>query len=81
MTDDSPTGRSENMREIGEVCNYYGSLNIKKEDEWVKNKDGLSFPYIKYYWAIENYNGFRWSEIPKYLYDDLMKFEDERVKR
>jgi len=46
------------------IGNYYGGLEIKEEDE-------------KYYWGIENYDGTGYQEIPKYLYDALVKFRDE----
>lgn len=46
------------------IENYYGGLEIKEEDG-------------KYYWAIENYDGTKYKEIPKYLYDSLVKFRDE----
>ena len=50
-------------KEIGNIGNYYGCLNIKE-------KEG------KYFWSIENWDGFVWQEIPKSLYDELIKFED-----
>jgi len=46
------------------IRNYYGGLEIKEEDG-------------KYYWGIENYNGTKYEEIPKYLYDALVKFRDK----
>jgi hypothetical protein len=49
---------------VGTIGNYYGSLNLMKEDG-------------KYHWSIENYDGHDWEEIPKYLYDALMKFDNE----
>jgi hypothetical protein len=54
-------------RRIGEIANYYGCLNIKKEGE-------------KFYWGIENYNGTYWEEIPKNLYDSLIEYENNRDK-
>jgi len=51
-------------RAIGEIGNYYGCLEIKQEDG-------------KFYWAIEDYDGTDWEEIPDYLYTALSKFEDE----
>lgn len=53
--------------EIGEVGNYYGCLTVKKENG-------------KFYWCVENWDGFHWDEIPEYLYEALMKFERERVE-
>ncbi len=55
------------MKEIGHCGNYYGGLNIKEENG-------------KYYWCIENYSGYHWDEIPKYLYDTLLKYQDEVEK-
>jgi len=53
--------------EIGEICNYYGGLNIVE-------KDG------KYYWWIEDYHESTKQEIPKYLYDALIKFNTENER-
>lgn len=53
-------------RQIGEVANYEGSLEIYM-------KDG------RFMWVITGYG--EWGEqIPQYLYDALNKFEDEREK-
>ena len=52
-------------REIGDIGNYYGGLSVRIEGE-------------KYFWSILNWNGDNWEEIPKYLYDSLLKYEDER---
>ena len=49
-----------NMFGIG---NAYGSLVIKEENG-------------KYFWVIEGYCGDDWQEIPKSLYDELVKFRD-----
>jgi len=46
------------------LYNFYGCLETKKENG-------------KYFWAIENWDGYDWKEIPKYLYDSLKKFEGE----
>lgn len=56
----------ENIISIGEICNYYGGLSVKE--------------YNNYYWSIENYSGHSWEEIPDYLYEALIKFENERNK-
>ena len=60
------------MKRIGEVYNYYGG-------PYVFEKNG------KYYWFIENHDTDMDNidmedveEIPKYLYDALIKFEDEK---
>ncbi len=51
------------MKQIGTIHNYYGKL-------YVSEKDG------KYYWCIENYDGcLNWEQIPRYLYDALLRFE------
>lgn len=55
------------MESIGEICNYYGGLYIQEYEG-------------KYYWIIENYcTNFsditEWQEIPKSLYDELIKLD------
>lgn len=52
---------------IGDIGNYYGCLNVYFEDD-------------NYYWFIENWNGLGEESIPKYLYDALIKFENERLQ-
>lgn len=52
-------------RQIGTIDNYYGGLHVKRE----KNL---------FYWAIENYNGYRWEEIPEYLFQALFRFDATR---
>lgn len=54
-------------RQIGEIYNGYGALHTKKE-------------YGKCLWWITCVMGENEEEIPKYLYDALNKFEDEREK-
>jgi hypothetical protein len=54
-----------NYREIDDICNYYGGLHVKVEGD-------------KYFWSIENHSGHYWKEIPKSLYDELIKHEEER---
>ena len=49
---------------IGEIENYYGGLDIKEEDG-------------KYYWGIEDHFDTEYQEIPKYLYDAMIKFKSE----
>lgn len=51
-------------KEIGEIGNYYGCLEVKKENR-------------RFYWSIENWDGHHWEEIPKYLYDSLIRFSQE----
>jgi len=55
------------MRRIGAIGNYYGEINVKEEAG-------------RYFWAIEDWTDWLWEEIPKSLYDELMKFEDNRIK-
>jgi len=45
---------------IGGIGNYYGGLEVRKEQD-------------SYYWCIPNYDGEDWDEIPKSLYDELIK--------
>lgn len=45
------------------IGNYYGGLEVKEEEG-------------KYLWGIENWNGTNFEEIPKCLYDALVKFRD-----
>ncbi len=52
-------------RQIGEIYNYYGTLQTKKEGD-------------KYYWTIECAVSELWEEIPQYLYEALNKFQDEQ---
>lgn len=53
------------MKEIGDIGNYYGCLNVKEDDG-------------KFYWSIENWDGHHWQEIPEYLYSALIKFDQEQ---
>lgn len=46
--------------EITSIGNYYGHLNIKKDNDI-------------YYWGIENWNGIHWEEISKSLYNTIKK--------
>ena len=52
-------------RYIGSIGNYYGCLEVKKEDG-------------KFYWGIEDWSGIGWEEIPKNLFNELNAFEDQR---
>lgn len=51
------------MQIIGHCKNHYGGLSVKEENG-------------KYYWSIEDYSGHDWSEIPKYLYDTLLRYQN-----
>ena len=44
-----------------DIGNHYGGLEVKEEDG-------------KYLWGIENWDGTDFKEIPKYLYDALIKY-------
>ena len=45
---------------IGTIGNAYGGLWIKRSRETC-------------YWAIQDWSGFGWEEIPSDLFDELMK--------
>jgi hypothetical protein len=60
--------KKEVINTVGLIGNYYGSLNIKDEN-------GV------YFWSIENWDGNYWEEIPKSLYNALVKFERQRRKK
>ena len=49
------------------VGNYYGGLSAIKYNN-------------KFYWSVEDYDGYDWEEIPEYLYNALAKFNDEEDK-
>ena len=53
-------------REVENISNHYGSLLIKE-------KGGI------YYWAIDVGLIVVWEKIPKSLYDEIVKFHDERL--
>lgn len=56
----------DKWQEIGSIDNYYGGLNVKTENG-------------KFYWAIENWDGFdSGEEISKELYDQLIKHGEEQ---
>lgn len=44
--------------------NYYGSLTVIKWDN-------------KYWWAVENWDGYHWQEITEELYNALKKFKEQ----
>ena len=52
----------ENIIYVGACSNYYGGLSVKEEDG-------------KFFWSIENYNGFRWHEISEKLFKLLIEEE------
>ena len=50
---------------VGNIGNYYGGLNVKYDNG-------------KYFWCIDDYcDDLDWEEIPKYLYDALIKYNEE----
>jgi len=48
---------------IGGIGNQYGALVTKKETD-------------KYFWGIQDFDSTEWEEIPQYLYEALIKFEN-----
>ncbi|NCC34327.1 MAG: hypothetical protein EOM24_20290 [Chloroflexia bacterium] len=58
-----------NETRIGTIVNYYGALNVYE-------KDGKFFWYIEDWDPKDVYS----EEIPKYLYDALMRYERNREK-
>jgi hypothetical protein len=56
------------ITKIGTISNYYGGLLVKEEDG-------------EYFWAIENWNGDSYKPMPKDLYENLLKYEEERNKK
>ena len=55
----------ENITEnIGSISNYYGGLAVKEVDG-------------KYFWSIENHDGYKWERITKTLYILLRRHESE----
>lgn len=54
--------------EFNVIGNFYGGLNFTEAGG-------------KYYWSIENYDGHAWQEIPKSLFDELLKFHKSEVQK
>lgn len=50
---------------IGHIGNYHGDLNVGLFDG-------------KYFWSIENHDGFFWEEIPEDLHSALLRYEANR---
>jgi hypothetical protein len=61
---DSIQDMLDEPRQVGEIFNYYGGVHIKQEED-------------KYFWTIEDWDDWKWREIPKYLFDALTKHQDE----
>jgi len=55
-------------KKIGTIGNYYGDLRIYAKGP-------------KFYWYIENYDDDNPEEIPEYLYETLVRYENERHKQ
>lgn len=53
---------------VGEIGNHYGALHVEETSNGI------------YQWGIEDYSGIDYEEIPKYLYDALIKFEKNKNK-
>lgn len=58
------TGNNEPIT-IGTIGNYYGGLAVKSEGD-------------KFFWSIENFDGYDWVEIPENLYRTLLDYEETR---
>jgi hypothetical protein len=56
-------------RQIGTLSNFDADMQVKQRIQEKKHT---------YYWACDFNEG--WEEIPKYLFDALNRFEDERQK-
>ena len=54
-------------RRIGDIYGYFGPLYVRE------NKAAFE-------WALESDDGYFWEEIPKYLYDALVRFDDETAQ-
>ena len=54
------------QRRIGNIGNYYGGLVISEMSNG------------RVYWGIEDWGGIEWEEIPSYLVDTLVDFENQR---
>lgn len=65
VTLNNPPAKPGEIRKIGAIGNYCGRLSVKTEG-------GV------FYWAIENYDGYDWEEIPGYLYNALNKFQKSK---
>ena len=58
--------KPSNMMGIGTIGNYYGNLRVARDDEG------------RFFWGIEDHDGCEWEQIPKSLYDELVKFEESQ---
>ena len=55
---------SNDKRKIGIICNHYGGLQVQQQDG-------------RFFWAIMDWCGETWEEIPEYLFLALNRFEDD----
>ena len=55
------------MRDIGSICNYYGALFVKQEQD-------------QFYWGIRNFDGILWEKIPQSLYNELLAFDEQSAQ-
>ncbi len=53
------------ITEIGNIGNYYGGLHLLAREG-------------KHYWAVVDWDGYDWDEIPESLYDTLYTYEKAR---
>lgn len=51
-------------KQVDNISNYYGGLLVAEYEG-------------KYYWGIENWKGTDFREIPKYLYESLIRHDKE----
>ena len=58
--------KPSNMMGIGTIGKYYGNLQVARDDEG------------RFFWGIEDHDGCEWEQIPKSLYDELVKFEESQ---
>ena len=57
-------------------------IENKATEFGLSNKEGALYILEHqgdHYWSIEGFDGFYWEKIPKSLYDELTKYEAERV--
>jgi hypothetical protein len=57
--------RELEAKSIGSISNLYGGLHVRET-------------IGKFFWSIENWDGFEWEEIPESLYRELLAFEEKR---
>jgi hypothetical protein len=65
------TNPSAKTREIGQIGNCYGGIEVKQEDGC-------------FFWGIDNPAcdyGFFWEEVPEYLFQALNQFQDCQEQR